>query len=158
REDRRGAEARRRVNPLALRSGGSAPRKSALQPRAQAPGGTLCHLPIPKRGPAALGPLTRECVLRCGGQGRSLQKAIGSFGDGDRALGVLAQRRARDAEVSGLLLHTAGIRDGDRASGYQVHELNVAQGIGNPDCPITRNPVEEAKFLETLARARVYGE
>ena len=102
-----------------------------------------------------------------------LHEAIGAFGDGDWPLRVLAQREARDTQVRALLLHTAGIRDDRPGTAHQVHELDVAQWLGEGDSGSLSRPsgtlsrpagegwgqgLQQPKLLQLLLRPGVHGE
>ena len=64
---------------------------------------------------------------------REPEERIGAELDGDRALGVVAQREARDAQERRLLLDAAGVRQHPRRRGHEREELEVAEGIEQRD-------------------------
>ena len=92
--------------------------------------------------------------------------------DRDRPLGVLAQREAGDAEIRGLFLNTAGIRDHGCGVAHEIHELHVSERLDGLDvlhgvrsAPRVRTPeascvsvdarrTPSGRNSETLRRAR----
>ena len=85
----------------------------------------------------------------CGVQAK---ERVGALADRDRALGVVAQREARHAQVGGFLLHTA--RVGKHAGGARLEreELEVADRIGKAQ------PGRDGHRRHPLARPRMHRE
>ena len=64
------------------------------------------------------------------GAGVGADDAVGAVGDGDRPLGVLAQRQARDAERGRFLLQPARIGQDQPRVRRQAQEIDVAERLG----------------------------
>ena len=63
------------------------------------------------------------------GRGVVAEQDVGAVGDRHRALGVAAQREARDAQHRGLLLHAAGVRHDRRGADLEAEEVEVARRV-----------------------------
>src|SRR6188508_2017603 len=113
---------------------------------------------IPTVRTAALRPLTGEHALDALQQVERLNQAIGSLRDGDRPLGVLAQRQARNAEVRRLFLHAARIGDCRGRAADERHELYVAERLREMNGTGCAQSLHQPEFFESLARARVHRE
>ena len=103
REDRRGAEARRRVRAPAV-AAGTCPGGCALPQIASGKRRVrrLCAArpavcPSHRAGGRPLGHFPASASRAAAGRSCGLPQTIGALGEGDRALGVLAQRRAGNA-------------------------------------------------------------
>src|SRR4051812_24698487 len=86
----------------------------------------LCRVPVPTLRAAARRPLAGEYALDVFQQRERLNQAVRSLRDGDRPLGVLAQRETRNPEISRFFLHAARVRDGGGRAAHERHELHVA--------------------------------
>ena len=58
------------------------------------------------------------------------EQGVGAGADGHRALGVVAQGEAGDAEVGRLLLDAAGVGEDGAGVGHQREEVEVAERLG----------------------------
>ena len=58
-----------------------------------------------------------------------IAQSIGALGDGDRPFGIGPQRNAGDAQIGGLFLNAAGIRQCKAAVENQVHEAHIVERI-----------------------------
>src|SRR5258708_27920427 len=74
-------------------------------------------------------------------------KQVGTFRDGDGALGVLAQRQAGDAESGGFFLDAAGI--GEDELGFRSEEHTSE--LQSPDHLVCRLLLEKKKKLSTTS-------
>ena len=79
---------------------------------------------------------------------------VGALLDGDRPLGVLAQRQARHAERGGLLLHAAGVGQHQRGVGHQAQHLEISLRRQHGD-PLRIDQRGQAETLDVGARARM---
>ena len=110
---------------------------------------------VPERRLASRGPAAGQHVAHLLVQLFGLDEPVRPLGDRDRALGVLAQRQARNAEVRALLLDPAGIGDHGARAANEVHELDVAEGLGEGDVrAVTRPSVTAPSVAWAGAEAR----
>jgi hypothetical protein len=83
---------------------------------------------------------------------------IGADLDGDRPLGVLAQREARNAGDRGLLLDSTRVGQHDARVGHQLEEIEVAERIDEVQTRLRGDAHRQPELRELLARARVHRE
>src|SRR6185436_778504 len=118
----------------------------------------LRSMPVPSVRTAAAWPFPGQHALDVLQQLERLNQAIRSLRYSDRTLGVLTQRETGNAEIRRFFLHAAGVRDGRGAATHERHELHVAQRLGEMDGTGCAQALQQAEFLELLARARMHGE
>src|SRR3954463_15504282 len=122
----------------------------------EAGGGALARTAVPKLGDLPGPALTEQRSLR-GGEHVLAPRArddIRPLLDGDRTLGRLPERDARDAEHGRLLLHPAGVRQNERGAGEEPEEVEVAERWLQLD-PRPVDPVPKPEGADPRVGARV---
>jgi hypothetical protein len=90
-------------------------------------GDSFARVTIPKRRNGSLLPLAGEDSREFGTQfvWIASHENVRSQGNRNWALGVLAEREARNAEVGGLFLNAAGVGDDDGCAGLHAKKLQI---------------------------------
>src|SRR6267143_458235 len=78
---------------------------------------------------------------------------IGTFGNGNRTLGILPQSETGHAKSGGLLLYAAGVGEDERRLAHETQEIEVAHRRNEAQLRVMRN----ATFGQALLGPRMDG-
>src|SRR4029077_1343239 len=94
-------------------------------------GDSFARVTVPKRGDGSLLGVAGKYSEEFGTQfvWIASHENVRSQGNRNRALGVLAERQARNAEVGGLFLDAAGVGNHDGCTGLHAKKLQIGQRV-----------------------------
>src|SRR6266849_2390114 len=113
-------------------------------------------MPIPEWRSSATLAISAENLLCCRHDfgGVCSYEYICALGDSDRALGVLTQGQARDAEGRGFFLDAPGVGQSQGSLAEQAEKIEIAQWLNEAESRVAFDAV----LAEPLLSARMHGE
>src|SRR4029077_17158176 len=118
-------------------------------------GESFARVTVPKRGDGSLLGVAGKYSQEFGTQfvWIASDENVRSHGHRNRALGLLAERQARNAEVGGLFLDATGVGNHDGCTGLHAEELQIGQRV--KDLELVRM---QSEIGNALSCPRVRGE